>query len=272
MSGRRTRHTPGYICYPMKCPACNAEAGGKFCSNCGAALGGATCRVCSAPLTPGARFCHLCGTALGARHGGRANAVPWIIAAVTVAVLVVVLVARTGTPSASAVGQGAGGGGSSPTVPPTGGMATTDISSMTPRERADRLFDRIMRAVSRGDSGEVRFFTPMALQAYGLLGALDPDARYHVALIQAEAGDLAAVAAQADSLEAAAPRHLFVSMLRAELAERRGNRPELQRWYRRFLDLYDAEVATGTQEYRDHQNALDAFRQQARAALGTGGP
>lgn len=250
----------------MKCPTCNAEAGGKFCSNCGAALGGATCRVCSAPLTPGARFCHLCGTALGARHGGRANAVPWIIAAVTVAVLVVVLVARTGGPSSPSDAPPI-----APLAPP-GGMATTDISSMTPRERADRLFDRIMRAVSRGDSGEVRFFTPMALQAYGLLGGLDPDARYHVALIQAEAGDLAAVAAQADSLEAGAPRHLFVSMLRAELAERRGNRPELQRWYRRFLDLYDAEVATGKQEYRDHQTALDAFRQQASAALGTGGP
>lgn len=250
----------------MKCPTCHAEAGGKFCSNCGAALSGATCRVCSAPLTPGARFCHLCGSALGARAAGaRTNTVPWIIAAVTAAVLVVVLVARAGGP----------GGPNAPPIAPltTGGagagMATTDLSSMTPRERADRLFDRIMRAVSRGDSGEVRFFTPMALQAYALLGQLDPDARYHVALIQAEADDLAAVAAQADSLEAASPRHLFVSMLRAEVAERRGSPAEVRRWHRRFLDLYDAEVATGRQEYRDHQNALDAFRQQAQGTPGS---
>lgn len=254
----------------MTCPTCNAEASGKFCSNCGAALSGATCRVCSAPLTPGARFCHLCGTALGARAArAGTNTVPWIIAAVTAAVLVVVLVARMGGPSPPVAGQGAVGGASPSIAPGAGGMATTDISSMTPRERADRLFDRIMRAVSRGDSGEVRFFTPMALQAYALLGPLDADTRYHVALIQAEAGDLAAVAAQADSLEAAAPRHLFVSMLRADVAQQRGNPAEVRRWHRRFLDLYDAEVATAKQEYRDHQTALDAFRQQALAASGS---
>lgn len=252
----------------MTCPTCGTKASGKFCSNCGAALGGATCRVCSAPLTPGARFCHLCGTALGSRAAGsRSHAVPWIIAAVTVALAVVVLVARTGGPSPSIAGQGGGSPAAPSIAPPAAGMATTDISSMTPRERADRLFDRIMRAASRGDSGEVRFFTPMALQAYALLGSLDTDARYHVALIQAEAGDIAAVAAQADSLEAASPSHLFVSMLRAEVAERRGALVEMRRWYRRFLDQYQAELATGKQEYRDHQAALDAFRQQAQSAI-----
>lgn len=255
----------------MKCPTCGSEASGKFCSDCGAALSGATCRVCSAPLTAGARFCHLCGAGVGAPAGGRPNTIPWIVAAVTVAVLVVVLVARTGTPSPP-IGGG-GSGGSPPIAPPAGGMATTDISSMTPRERADRLFDRIMRAVSRGDSGEVRFFTPMALQAYALLGELDADARYHVALIQAEAGDLRAMAAQADSLEAAAPRHLFVSMLRAEVAERRGQRVEAARWYRRFLELYEQELATNKREYADHGPALDAFRERAASAgRASGGP
>lgn len=265
------RHTPPrhaiysvYIHSPMTCPTCGADASGKFCSNCAAALSGATCRVCSAPLAPGARFCHLCGTPLGTRAGPRSGTLPWVTAAVTVAVLVVVLVYRFGGPSSSEP--------SSSIVPGTpGGMATTDISAMTPRERADRLFDRIMRAVSGGDSGQVRFFTPMALQAYALLGELDADARYHVALIQAEAGDLATLSAQADSLEAESPRHLFVSMLRTEVAERRGNRSELQRWYRRFLDLYDSEVATRKKEYGDHQPALDAFRQSAQAALTTTG-
>ena len=37
---------------------------------------------------------------------------------------------------------------------------------MTPRERFDRLFNRIMQAAERGDSAQVERFTPMALGAY----------------------------------------------------------------------------------------------------------
>lgn len=147
-------------------------------------------------------------------------------------------------------------------------MATTDISSMTPRERADRLFDRIMRAATRGDSGEVEFFTPMALQAYALLEQLDADARYHIGLIQAEAGNLDATLAQADSIERAWPGHLFGGMLRAEVARRRGQTAELRRWYRWFLERYDRERASGKSEYSDHGAALEAFHRDAVADTG----
>jgi hypothetical protein len=144
-------------------------------------------------------------------------------------------------------------------------MATTDISSMTPRERADRLFDRIMRAAARGDSGEIDFFTPMALQAYALLENLDADARYHIGLIQAEAGNLEATLAQADSIERSWPGHLFGGMLRAEVARRRGQTAELRRWYRWFLERYEQEQASGKPEYSDHRTALEAFRSEALA-------
>jgi hypothetical protein len=144
-------------------------------------------------------------------------------------------------------------------------MATTDISTMTPRERADRLFDRIMRAAARGDTGEIEFFTPMALQAYALLDERDADSRYHIGLIQAEAGNLEATAAQADSIERAWPGHLFGGMLRAEVARRRGQNAELERWYRWFLERYEQEQASGKPEYADHRTALEAFRSDALA-------
>ena len=41
-----------------------------------------------------------------------------------------------------------------------------DISQMTPEERAERLYDRMMSAFEHGRMDTVRMFTPMAMQAY----------------------------------------------------------------------------------------------------------
>src|SRR3989304_3700228 len=104
-----------------------------------------------------------------------------------------------------------------------GGTATTDLSSMTPREQADRLFDRVMTASEGGNAGEVTFFGPMALQAYGMIGQLDADARFHVGLIEAALANDTGATAQADSLAKEFPRHLFVPLIRWEVANRRGD-------------------------------------------------
>ena len=150
-----------------------------------------------------------------------------------------------------------------------GGAGTTDLSTMTPREQADRLFDRVMRASEGGDSGEVTFFGPMAIQAYGMIGKLDADARFHVGLIEAALANEAGATAQADTLEKQTPRHLFVSLIRWEVANRRGDSAALRRVYRQFLDNYDAEMASGKSEYEMHRIRLQAFRDEARGALGT---
>ena len=247
----------------MKCPNCGNETSGKFCSSCGAALAGASCSVCAAPLTAGARFCHVCGTPLGAsrRSAGRNQVIPWIVSGVAVALLVVVFVARSGGPGAA---QRAG---AAPAGMP-GGTATTDLSSMTPREQADRLFDRVMTASEGGNAGEVTFFGPMALQAYGMIGQLDADARFHVGLIEAALATDTGATAQADSLAKEFPRHLFVPLIRWEVANRRGDTAALRRVYRQFLDTYDAETASGKNEYEMHRTRLQAFRDEARGALG----
>ena len=251
----------------MKCPSCGRQTAGKFCSECGAALAAATCTSCGAPLSPGGRFCHLCGAPPGTqrRAGSAGGMTPWVVAASAVAVTIVALVARSAAPSAptSANGALAGGGPGGSAAP------ASDISTMTPRERADRLFDRVMRAAAGGDSAEITFFAPMAIQSYGMLDALDADARYHIGLLEAETGNVAGMLAQADTLERASAGHLFVLLLRAEAAKRSGDGAELARLYRRFLDAYEREQATGKQEYHDHQPALDTFREAARAAVAT---
>jgi hypothetical protein len=145
----------------------------------------------------------------------------------------------------------------------------TDISSVSPRERADRLFNRVMSAAAQGDTDQVRFFAPMAVQAYGMIDALDADARYHLGLLEAQSGNLAATAAQADTLEWQNPGHLFALVLHGEAAERSGDTAALSRWRRRFLDAYERELATGKPEYRDHEGALNVFRDAALTAGGS---
>ena len=80
---------------------------------------------------------------------------------------------------------------------------------MTPREAADRLFNRIMTAAERGDAQEALRFAPMALQAYERLGPLDNDARYHVGLITATTGDIESARAHIDMLRQSVPDHLL---------------------------------------------------------------
>ncbi len=250
----------------MSCPSCGRPASGKFCAECGASLTGAVCGSCGVPLTPGGRFCHLCGAAHGARARSSVptSVVAWVIGATAVAVLVVWLVGRNaGSPAAELPSAAAAG-------PSPGAGGPTDISSLTPRERADRLFNRVMTAASQGDTSQVRFFAPMAVQAYGMIGMLDADARYHLGLLEAESGNLSATVAQADTLERENPGHLFAILLRGEAAERSGDGPALARWHRRFLDAYEAQMQTGRQEYRDHQDALNVFRDAALTSRGAG--
>ena len=62
---------------------------------------------------------------------------------------------------------------------------------MTPRERFDRLFNRIMEAGQQGDTAQVARFTPMALGAYAQLDTFDADARYHAAVLHLQVGRIA---------------------------------------------------------------------------------
>jgi hypothetical protein len=144
--------------------------------------------------------------------------------------------------------------------------APPDLSSMTPRQAADRLFNRIMTASESGNRDEALRFAPMALQAYDGLGTLDNDARYHVALIHLTAGDTAKARAQIDRLRKSVPGHLLASMLEQQIAERGGNQGAVARAYQSFLAAYDAEIAAGRAEYLDHQGSIDRFHQAAQAS------
>jgi Double zinc ribbon len=248
---------------PTQCPRCRQPASGQFCANCGTALS-LTCPGCGAVLTRGTRFCKQCGRGLDpAQDRADASPVAWVALGLAAVALVVATFAVFRGP------------GRQPVSPPTSSAPLAsrpapDISNMTPREAADSLFNRIMRAHEAGNADEAMRFRPMALQAYQMIGALDADARYHIGLIHAVTGNVSGAQAQTDSIRLTEPKHLLATMLAFTIAQLQGERDAGLAAYRFFLANYDAEIATDKPEYRDHQRALDGFRQDALRTVGNG--
>jgi Flp pilus assembly protein TadD len=139
---------------------------------------------------------------------------------------------------------------------------------MSPEERATRLYNRVMTLHTQGKADSAEFFLPMALQAYGMLPALDVDARYHIGVLHLTGGAAAAALAQADTIRRSVPTHLFGFMLRARALDLERDTAGARRAYRDFLKSEAAERARQRPEYGEHAQNLDAFHEQAIEATG----
>jgi Double zinc ribbon len=246
----------------MKCPKCHADADGRFCSNCGTPLDGAKCTSCRATLSPGARFCTQCGEAVHAR--GRSGSLPWIIAAAAMMIAIAaILLPSVGETPASAGAPFAGNAGGSGGAP----MGTPPPLTGTPREQADRLFNRIMTERSGGNEEQARFFVPMAVQAYQASEPLDLDGLYHLSLVQAVGGDFASARATAMRILQQSPNHLLGLAALAEASLGAGDSAAAREAYQGFLDHLTEERGRDLPEYRDHAPILGQYEQEARATL-----
>jgi hypothetical protein len=254
----------------IPCPSCGAAAAGRFCTQCGAVVREANCTACGVALTPGSKFCHECGTAVAAvapqpRNAVRARAVAvaapsrstnllWILAGLAFITLVVIFAAQRA-------------GQAPPQSMPTAalsGAAAVDISSMTPQERASRLFDRIMRLSEEGKRDSVELFSSMAIPVYESLGPLDLDARYDLGRIAQVSGQLDIAKAQADSILAQSPDHLLGLVLAVAVADARGNQAERATFERRLLAAEASQLARPLDEYTRHRADIDAAIATAR--------
>lgn len=218
----------------MRCPACQSPVNGRFCPNCGREVQGA---------------------AGASTRGG-----PWLYVAgglVLVAVFALGLLVGRGGRGGAALPEGATAGPEPAAAP--------DISNLSPRERFDRLYERIMRASSSGDAATVQQFSPMAIAAYGMLDSVDIDARYDVAVVKLHSGDIAGASALADTIVRQAPTHLFGYMLRATVARFGGDSAGARTARAAFLRNVDAELRKARPEYAEHRSAIDAFKAQAEA-------
>lgn len=280
------------------CPSCGKEARGNFCQHCGSSLGGRFCTQCGHQLGPEAGFCSQCGasvadggsdapppptaskSAAGSRRSGPAgpetsasrrqaaaevvggNNLPWWIAGAALFGLILVVgwsMVRPSGPAAPAATSGSGGA-----APP---QATTDISQMTPREAADRLFNRVMTTISQGDTAGAMAFQPMAVQAYVRAEPLDRDGVFHQALLELM-GDPGAALASAERILEEEPDHILALGVAANASISLERPEDAQAYYQQILDVFPEESSRALPEYEAHQVLVDDYLSQAESYLG----
>ena len=215
-----------------------------------------TCPSCGSRVQERARFCQQCGKSL--------EKAGWFSAQMlTVAASAVIVLVALGLLFASVIDLDRLSSDGSPTSPQTTAAVSgqpPDLSSMSPREAADRLFNRVMMADEQGDSAEVEQFTPMAVSAYERLESMDADALYHVGLIYAAAGDNDKAREYNERLKAIVPNHLLAALLEHRLAEVEGDSEVAASAAKRFHDHYDEEISVGRPEYQHHEASIERFR------------
>jgi len=272
------------------CPQCGKPASGNFCANCGGTLGAQFCNECGAQTEPGSRFCNQCGKPLGREASTPANSgtrsrpdnrrpvqgaaatsggqsgdrmIWWVAGAALVGLLLIVAYPVLRRDNGPAQPAGVAPSASNPAA----GMSSVDLNSMTPREAADRLFDRVMRADAAGDSTQVVSFLPMAISAYDMVQPLDPDASYHLAVLKQTAADFeGALAAARIGLEEN-PDHLLNLVAAARAQQALGDLEGARQNYSRLLEVWDEQQATGLEDYAAHAGQLPEFRAEAESFL-----
>lgn len=231
------------------------------------------CSECGTKLNANAQFCHNCGSPIHGRssHDDRttwnargpwtpgSNALRWGVPALAIALLLVLTIVQLAS---------RGGTADSAQRVPLGSDAGTvqapDISSMSPDERADRLFNRVMRLSSEGKADSAAFFGPMAMGAMEALAPLNAHRRYDMGLVALVTGDAAKAAAEADTILAQRPTHLLGLSLAARAADARGNTAASRSFRQRLLAAEPAERRSGLPEYADHDADIRAALEVAR--------
>jgi tetratricopeptide (TPR) repeat protein len=142
-----------------------------------------------------------------------------------------------------------------------------DISSMSPAERADRLYDRVMRLHSEGKDDSVRFFSPMVLTAYQMIGPLDADQHYDLGRIGEVLGNTDLARAEADTILRDQPTHLLGLTLAARAATLDKQPDKARDFYKRLLAAEPAERKRALPEYDRHRDDIDAAIATARGTL-----
>lgn len=221
------------------------------------------CGECGTQFLSDALFCHYCGVPAEGRTAGVVStpALPpmlkWGVPVAAIVALIVLALFRLGSrgpapESAAAVPLGAGA------------MRAPDISSMSPAERADRLFNRVMSLSSEGKADSATFFAPMALAAFEALAPLNAHTRYDLGLVALVTGDIGRAAAQSDSILLERPSHLLGLALAARVADTRGDSAAGRAARQRLLAAETAERASALPEYNDHDADLRAAVELAR--------
>ena len=231
------------------CTNCGAEirATAKFCQRCGTATDGSGRPLGTGPQAAGPQ-------AAGPQAAGPQAVLPWVVAGIALLSLLAFIVGQNFRRPA--------------TTPAEAPVATApgrapDISQMSPTERADRLFQRVMEYVAAGKTDSVQFFAPMAIQSQLALAPLDAHRRYDLGLLGMVSGDAIMARAQADTILAAQPDHLLGLILAMRTAGMQLDSTARGRFASRLMQAVDRERAKGLPEYTDHEPDISAALREA---------
>lgn len=269
----------------MRCSECGAEGSGNFCARCGAPLGeegSPRCPDCGAELEEDAYFCSGCGEPVRERpRKSFRDQLPWVLsglALIAFAVGITLFIQnqtsprRPGDPPTGGVVSGGsqqmsgvdpsetGLGGSSAGGGADGAMPTAEeLEKMSPREAADRLFNRTMRMQAAGSSPDrVPFFARMGVRAYRRLPPeqVNADVRFHVGLLQLARGETAAARAEADTILSGEEDNLLGLLLASRAAEAAGDSALARRYRRRLRTELDRVDLQSRPSYAAHSQLL----------------
>ena len=250
----------------IQCSACQATTQeGKYCSQCGASLLPLVCDVCGEAHLPGTIYCTQCGVLIrepvwgspGGIDNQTQRTIIWSVAGLGLTALILFLAWPVYGPEGRSSSERA-------PSPLATGVSSVDLSSMTPREAADRLFNRVMTAVEQNDSTEVVRFLPMAMSAYELAEPLDLDGKFHLAVLRMQ-GTLAQEGlSAAEEILATYPNHLLGLGVAADALVALGDTAGAREYYQRWLEVYDDEVARDLPEYRNHERMFPDMELRAR--------
>lgn len=225
-----------------------------------------TCAACGAALAATARFCHHCGTPVGAAavaiDAGSTQAVrlPWLLGGAALVGVAAFLYARQPeqTEAAASAPASAMGGPAAP------GGGPPNIANMTPSERANRLYGRVMAYTEAGKTDSAAFFAPMALAAHEMLDNATLDERYHMGRIAEIAGRAELTKAQADTILQLQGDNLLGLLLAARAARMTGDVGAAKTFDQKLLRVLDAQMATRLPEYEMHRVEIERAADGAR--------
>ncbi|MBL0939035.1 MAG: zinc-ribbon domain-containing protein [Gemmatimonadaceae bacterium] len=245
--------------------------------------GAGFCAACGAALSAGARFCHRCGTPMGQgapatpsqQSGGAASVLPWGVAFVALLALVAMFAGKNfGAAKGSSVdgssnslptqaidGPAAGG---APFAQGGGNGPAPDINNLSPSERANRLYTRIMQYAEFGKVDSVAFFAPMAMASHEMLERPTADERYHYGRIAEITGDAPVARAQADTILQQEPNNLLGLLLGARAARMSKDVAGEKTFNDRLLKVMQTELATGREDYEMHRAEIARAETEAR--------
>lgn len=202
---------------------------------------------------------------------GTAAVLPWGVAFVAMLALIAMVAGRNfgaakgsgidgsanSLPTSEIDGPAAGApAGGAPFAGGAGG-APPDITNMSPSDRANRLYSRIMTYAEAGAVDSVAFFSPMALASHEMLESPTADERYHFGRIGEVASNPEIAKAQADTILQGQADHLLGLVLAARAARMRNDESAARAFDQRLLKALASQLATQNEEYVQHRAEID---------------